>query len=486
MWCTLLCLGLWSGCVPARNPVPVGGGIAPAAFRRVPIGLGEDYPKEARSPGVVRRDLELLRTNGVHLLRISLPWDEIEPEPGRYEWGFWDRLITVASRQYGLRLLPYVCYTPRWAAARQTEDFWRQPPRDNALFAEFVRQAARRYKGRIQSWELWNEPDNPEYWRGSVEQFQALLQAGSAAVRQADPGAKVVLGGLSWNLDFLEAMLTNRAVLQDVDVINLHNYYETWSADPLERLTDYLGRAQDILRSHGRPLPLWMAEVGYSSFHQGSYVSREARAFYRYEHTPEHQASALFRILSVLLASEKVSLVTWYRVNDLLPGQEVIGDLNNRYLGVVSAQGQPKPALQALSYFQGLFAGGYRCLDRQVRISRPLASAAQAHVFARPDGSVVVTAWLQTVVPGERGGGGGQVEDRREEEIELELPLPAADKAAVFNELGQSRGSWPVEGHGSGCRIRGLNLRDGGVTVLILAGERSRAHAPNSGAGIAN
>ena len=62
---------------------------------------------------------------------------------------------------------------------------------------------------------MLNEPDNPDYWLGSVEQFSELLRVGSAAIHEANPSAKVVMGGLAWNLRFLEAMLTNPSTFQN-------------------------------------------------------------------------------------------------------------------------------------------------------------------------------------------------------------------------------------------------------------------------------
>ncbi|HWI57909.1 MAG TPA: beta-galactosidase, partial [Bacillota bacterium] len=462
------CLGL--SCAPLKQA-----GVTSTApsrgpgFQQVALGIGEDYPQEARTLAAVQRDLQVCQTNGLKVLRISFPWDAIEPEPGRYEWGFWDTLVSLATDQYGPRLVPYVCYTPRWASSSQGEDFWHQPPKDTTAFANFMKKIVMRYRSRIHSWEIWNEPDNPAYWLGSVEQFASLLAAGSQAVRQTDPNVKIVMGGLAWNLNFLEALLTNAPALTNIDIINLHNYYETWSDDPLERLPDYLGRASDVLRSHGQHQPLWMAEVGYSTFRRGPEVSGQFRAFYGYEHTPEHQAASLFRVLSMLLASGKVSLITWYRINDLPGTQEVIGDVNNRHLGVLDEHGRPKPALQALRYFQALFANGFRRLDDQVQVAKTVSAPVVVHAFERPDRSVVVTAWLKTVVLGERGfPTSGQAPDTRQATIDLLLPVHGNWSAKVFNELGQPRGTIALGRHHGQSLITGLPLRDGTVTVLVL------------------
>src|SRR4051794_37835509 len=80
----ILLLNICPGCLrtaPATSAI---------AFRHVPIGIGEDYPKNSRTITAAERDLALLKSKGVDVLRISFPWDAIEPEPGRYDWRFWD------------------------------------------------------------------------------------------------------------------------------------------------------------------------------------------------------------------------------------------------------------------------------------------------------------------------------------------------------------------------------------------------------------
>lgn len=465
----VLCLCVCIGCGGPKSPTPRTGTAPKAGFHTVTIGLGEDYPANSRSLEAARGDLLLLKTNNLHCLRISFSWAEMEPQPGSMDWSFWDEFVRQAT-QAGTRLVPYICYTPKWAAAKPGEEFWRQPPKDTQLFGDFVRRLVERYHEQIHSWEIWNEPDNPEYWSGSTEEFEQLLETGCRAVRETDPTATVVMGGLAWNLDFLQTVLSQAQARTNLDVINLHNYYETWSGEPLERLTEYVGRARDLVSEAGGSQQLWMAEVGYSDFRKGAYVSRTSRAFYNYEHTAKYQGADLFRTLTLLLASGDVSLVTWYRIHDLPSTQAVIGDVNNRYLGVLDEHGQPKPALHALVYFNTLFRDGFRCLDKEVSSHRLLHSSVEAHAFELANGTRVVAVWLKTVVLGERGATPeGQARDAREEKITLTLPRTHARSAAVYDEFGHRLGTCPLARGADGTRTARLRLGGGGVRVLALS-----------------
>ena len=75
---------------------------------------------------------------------------------------------------------------------------WRCPPKSYARWSElcqaFVTHLVERYgASRVERWrfEVWNEPDIPYYWRGSLEEYCQLYEASRAGVRRALSGAQV-------------------------------------------------------------------------------------------------------------------------------------------------------------------------------------------------------------------------------------------------------------------------------------------------------
>ena len=66
--------------------------------------------------------MESAKQLGVRYLRCAFSWNGIEHEQGVYSWKFWDRLVVEAERA-GIKLFPYVAYTPEFAA-RSRENFW--------------------------------------------------------------------------------------------------------------------------------------------------------------------------------------------------------------------------------------------------------------------------------------------------------------------------------------------------------------------------
>jgi hypothetical protein len=65
---------------------------------------------------------------------------------------------------------------------------------------DFVSAVANRYKGRVDAYEIWNEPNLSAEWGGkapSAVEYVELLRASYQAIKQADPQAMVVTAGLS-------------------------------------------------------------------------------------------------------------------------------------------------------------------------------------------------------------------------------------------------------------------------------------------------
>jgi hypothetical protein len=405
-----------------------------ADWHTMVLGLCEDYPEETRSPAAARMDLKTAQDAGARVLRIAFGWDAIEPERGRYDWSFWDDFVRMAD-EHSIKLIPYVCYTPKWAAVDQGEDFWRSPPRDPEEFARFMAVLVRRYKHAIHSWELWNEPDNRAYWLGTREQFAALVRAGSRAVRLADPQATIVLGGIAGETDFLEDLFRSDRIAPAIDVVNIHSYYETWHPDPIETLPDYVDRATEIVREHGENEPLWMAETGYSSVGGRTIVSEVYRARYRGEHTDEAQAVALARTFVTALATGELPLVAWYRINDLPATEKVIGDDNNLHLGVRTVKGHGKPALATFALLARWFSQPYRSLQPIVHHSIKSNSPVEVNAFALHDGRQIVAAWLG--MPDTPSGITEPVEDTRYRRVRVNLPKTRASMVHVTDAVGK-------------------------------------------------
>ncbi len=228
-------------------------------------------------------------------VKVQVSWKLHEPEPGRYDQALFrelDQLVAGADAN-GIWVLLSVAKAPEWSRPTTELD---GPPGENALFAGFMRHLASRYRGKVAAYELWNESNLRREWNGfplSATDFVALVRAGAAGVKAADPPAIIVSGAPAPTgihdyvtaIDdriYLSQMLA-AGVADSVDVIGVHPYSWANSPDasaaapdpavpshndhPSFFFRDTLSDYHDILNQAGwSEKQLWVTEFGWGSF----------------------------------------------------------------------------------------------------------------------------------------------------------------------------------------------------------------------------
>ncbi|MFP4344493.1 MAG: hypothetical protein ACLFU8_07365 [Anaerolineales bacterium] len=132
-------------------------------------------------------------------------------------------------------------------------------------WAQFVHETVTRYAGQVDTWEIWNEPDLAYFWQGTPEQYAHLLQVSYRAVKDANPDATVLFGGLaywgnpSFYLDVLDALAADPESAAHngyFDVMSLHLYAD------VRLIYDISRDVQNEVTARVGPHPLWLTEAG--------------------------------------------------------------------------------------------------------------------------------------------------------------------------------------------------------------------------------
>ena len=102
------------------------------------------------------------------------------------------------------------------------------PPTDPKAYQAFVQSVVQRYSAKgVHTYAIENEPAGNSFWQGTPQQYGDLVRLGAAAVRQADPTATVLDGGLSsttWGVVMAQDLLDQGKVPEALAAYNA--YYE--------------------------------------------------------------------------------------------------------------------------------------------------------------------------------------------------------------------------------------------------------------------
>ncbi len=134
---------------------------------------------------------------GVTWVKQQIEWALYEPTAGNVNWAPIDEMVNAMDAS-GVNILLTVSAAPSWARDSDQE---KGPPTDYTTYANFVGQLAQRYKGRVDAYEVWNEPNLRREWNTSkgisAASYVELLRLAFTAIKLSDPTAVVVTAGLA-------------------------------------------------------------------------------------------------------------------------------------------------------------------------------------------------------------------------------------------------------------------------------------------------
>ncbi|MFA5514965.1 MAG: hypothetical protein WDA20_01640 [Desulfuromonadales bacterium] len=187
----------------------------------------------------------------------------------------------------------------------------------------------------IEAIKFWNEPNNLSHWDFQMDQewreFSQMAEMAARVVRELSPETCLVLGGISPIDERFIRMLGSYGLLDRLDAVAVHGFPLDWNHWRIDEWPAKIAEIEAVTQ-----LPVWVTEVGVSTFG-----------------ADEVQVFGLQRTAELLLG--RIRHVFWYSLFDLPPAwgattrhKESEGSAYYRHfhMGLVRADGTPKPALQ--------------------------------------------------------------------------------------------------------------------------------------------
>jgi hypothetical protein len=331
---------------------------------------------------------------GVAWSRVLFPWQRVQ-RVGAHEW--WpaiDETYINEEVRRGRKLVGVLVNTPDWAATNTTRAYT-SPPRNLDLpvdhpdnyWAAYVKRTASAYRGRVDTWIVWNEPDiwdphHPGYtWSGTVEEFYLLQKVAYRAARLGNPDAKVLMPGMTYWWDrradrpqYFERLLDVAARdpeapangwFFDAAVLQLYNEPPLLYEAPLQY--------RAAMARHGVDKPIWINETNLAPW--DDFVRPLTREHWRGD--AGEQASFVIQAYAMALAAG-VDRISIYKLKD-----ESEWEYGWEAYGTVGYDRAPRQLFNALRMIHGLYAGAGPGTVSSV-------SGVHAVTLRRPGGRIVV------------------------------------------------------------------------------------------------
>lgn len=200
--------------------------------------------------------VEHIHKLGIRLTLINIHQREVEPHPGERDYSLVDSFLDQLQ-------------VDTVAMIRLTTRPDKTVPDDISLggnYYNFVHDVVARTNGRVMYFESEWEADFSGHWTGTPEQYAELSRTFYAAVKAANPDARIVMGGALGLLGesyqaFWDTVFTN--LIEDeepvsFDIFDMHLYGTMY--DIPERVSWFRAELDRFAEFEGTPL--WVTEYG--------------------------------------------------------------------------------------------------------------------------------------------------------------------------------------------------------------------------------
>lgn len=224
---------------PTSEPRTGGSSRAPTPVLAAPtVQLVEGGKVASPSPAVhvflwgnadtTDRDLQAAKAAGFTWVKQRFEWRFIEKNrKNSFEWQEPDRIVN-AINEAGLGIVARIDNQPDWA--RRDRIFPASGPPDKMEdWKDYVESLVERYRGKIQAYEVWNEPNISREWGNSkpdAAAYTEMLKVTYTAIKKADPQAIVISAGLSPTTEISDRARSDSLFLREMYQAGAKQYFD--------------------------------------------------------------------------------------------------------------------------------------------------------------------------------------------------------------------------------------------------------------------
>ncbi|MCP4639587.1 MAG: cellulase family glycosylhydrolase [bacterium] len=381
--------------------LPIGALMAATMWPPVRMGRPERVTVGGASglchAGYSRTDEEYVALHdlGARLIRIPVYWGHVQPNPDTWDFSSFDEFLEVAERN-DMHVVVVLGFdnnnVKQSAEGSQRSGYIAEE--DIPLFVDYALHLVGRYGNRVYAWEIWNEPDIPQFWSGTMDDFYPVARQTAEAIREAYPDTRIIgtamtsLLGL-YSSEGIEGLHAYGA-LKPVDHPAMHTYVSDARAYYNE-----FKRVRNAVAKFGHPGPVWITELGAPT-----------GGVYPWCVPAGRRAGHLIKAYTVA-TSLGIDKLFWHCHGDASLERAQKDPLNSEhFFGLVTDEGEWKPAAYAYRLFSE------HCNNSVIRCDLVDVSAGvtarqlRTTLYRRGNGESALVLWFE---PGLRQHGSARV-----------------------------------------------------------------------------
>jgi hypothetical protein len=233
----------------ASSPTPSGPVEIPEDF------AGIVHAGETNTP----QEYALLDRMGASWILTNFYWSRIEGKEGQWNFANYDKYVDTAKAS-GKKIIGVLAYGVPWIHEDgKSRDYI--PPDKVHFYLNYIQRTAEHFKGRVDAWCIWNEP-NFIFWKGSRDEYLSLARQAADALREVD--SEVILLGGAFNRGifglptaYIKGLFESGA-MEKADAVAFHPY----ELNP-NRTARLFMEFRARVAKYGFEDQIWVTEVGY-------------------------------------------------------------------------------------------------------------------------------------------------------------------------------------------------------------------------------
>jgi hypothetical protein len=222
------------------------------------LGWNHSWNNYKYSESDLKKAIALMKDCGISFVRLDFLWNDIEIKQGQFGFSKYDDIVSLLTNSE-IEILGLLSYSADWAGPG-----WNSPPYKNKTFVNYASKVIERYKDKVKHWEIWNEPDDEQYWKpqDGMVRYVALLKDVYQAAKRIDPNCKILNGGLSKNITTSLNKIYKNDGGKYFDILAIHPFVNPLNQVDVARVQGLYRACKRIMQKNGDDKKIWFTELG--------------------------------------------------------------------------------------------------------------------------------------------------------------------------------------------------------------------------------